>query len=98
MIDPMHGNTRVINGMKTRFYVDIFNEIKSFFEISKKSKVFPGGIHLELTGLPVTECIGGKFGIKSTELNSNYTSLVDPRLNGAQVLELIIDCNKFLNI
>jgi len=86
LCDPCHGNTySVEGGMKTRNLKDILNEIFWFFEICHEYHVFPAGIHLELTGEPVTECIGQN--VSSNDLSSNYQSLVDPRLNQYQAIE-----------
>ncbi|MBP6978703.1 MAG: 3-deoxy-7-phosphoheptulonate synthase [Lentimicrobiaceae bacterium] len=86
--DPMHGNTFSHEGYKVRSFEDIVSEIKSFFEICKEEKVVPGGIHLEITGEYVTECIGGLNGLTFSNLSDNYDTKVDPRLNAAQALEI----------
>jgi 3-deoxy-7-phosphoheptulonate synthase len=94
MVDPMHGNTKTVNGRKVRYFDDILSETISFFDICKLHNVSPGGIHLEMTSKLVTECIGGYLGVDKKELEYNYQSLVDPRLNGSQVIELILEINK----
>lgn len=87
--DPMHGNTSTSNsGYKTRATDNILNEIKSFFEIHQSQGSIPGGVHLELTGLNVTECVGGPEDIKDENLGDRYHTFCDPRLNVNQSLEL----------
>ena len=87
--DPMHGNTSTSNsGFKTRVTENILSEIKSFFEIHKSQGSIPGGVHLELTGLNVTECVGGPDEIKDENLGDRYHTFCDPRLNVNQSLEL----------
>jgi len=85
--DPMHGNTFNYNNVKIRSFDDIIYELRSFFDLCKKEKVIPGGIHLEITGGYVSECIGGINGINLSKINDNYITKVDPRLNAAQALE-----------
>jgi 3-deoxy-7-phosphoheptulonate synthase len=97
MIDPMHGNTKQVNGKKIRLFDDIFQETKRFIELCVENNVYPGGLHLEMTSKLVTECVGGEFGVEFNEVEHLYESLVDPRLNGAQVIELIIKIAKLLN-
>ena len=87
--DPMHGNTYVSGtGKKARKLDDILEEIGIFFQVHKSEGSMAGGVHLELTGDNVTECIGGKSNISESDLNSNYTSTCDPRLNAEQSVEL----------
>ena len=87
--DPMHGNTiRAKNGYKTRKFETIMNEIKLFFEINNSYKTIPGGIHLELTGDHVTECLGGIKNIQTKDLDLRYETTCDPRLNNEQSLEV----------
>ncbi|KAL9016321.1 MAG: hypothetical protein Q9185_006334 [Variospora sp. 1 TL-2023] len=87
--DPMHGNTRTTNlGIKTRHFSSILSEVNSALRIHKEEGSFLGGVHLELTGEAVTECVGGSEGLKDEDLNTNYTSYCDPRLNEKQALEL----------
>jgi 3-deoxy-7-phosphoheptulonate synthase len=87
-LDPMHGNTSLIGGRKTRFVRDIEAEIIDFFEIAAAEGTWPGGIHLELTPDDVTECIGGLVGVEQRDLSLRYTSACDPRLNRDQALEI----------
>ena len=87
--DPMHGNTSTSNsGYKTRATSNIFKEIQSFFDIHKAQGSTPGGVHLELTGLNVTECVGGPDDIKDENLGDRYHTFCDPRLNVNQSLEV----------
>jgi 3-deoxy-7-phosphoheptulonate synthase len=87
--DPMHGNTREAStGHKTRVFDDIINEVKSFFEVHRDLGTFPGGIHIELTGDDVTECVGGTGGVLEGNLGDRYETACDPRLNREQSLEL----------
>ena len=89
--DPMHGNTYVAkNGIKTRNFDDILNEIESFITLHTTQKTIAGGLHLELTADNVTECIGGSTKIKEEDLADKYLSLCDPRLNCFQSLELAL--------
>jgi 3-deoxy-7-phosphoheptulonate synthase len=88
-IDPMHGNTLVANnGYKTRPFDRILSEVKSFIEIAEAEGVHPGGVHLEMTGQNVTECIGGARALSEGQLGDRYHTHCDPRLNGEQALEL----------
>ena len=87
--DPMHGNgITTPNGYKTRRFDDVVDEVKGFFEAHRQVGTFPGGIHVELTGDDVTECLGGSEMIDEETLASRYESLCDPRLNHKQSLEL----------
>ncbi len=87
--DPMHGNTYVSgSNFKTRNFEDIIGEIRDFFSIHKSEGTIPGGVHFELTGNDVTECIGGAQRIADHQLVENYTTTCDPRLNAKQSLEL----------
>lgn len=86
MSDPMHGNTTLENGVKTRYFLNMLDEVKSFFEICKENGVRPSGLHLEMTGENVTECIGGS--VTQEKLPENYITQCDPRLNATQALEL----------
>ncbi len=87
--DPMHGNTRTAaSGHKTRSFVDILDEVKGFFEVHHKIGSHPGGLHVELTGDDVTECVGGIEGVAEDGLHERYETACDPRLNRAQSLEL----------
>ena len=87
--DPMHGNTyEAPSGYKTRKFDDVLDEVKGFFEVHKSLGTHPGGIHIELTGDDVTECVGGGEQISHEDLSSRYESACDPRLNHSQSLEL----------
>jgi 3-deoxy-7-phosphoheptulonate synthase len=87
--DPMHGNTyEAPSGYKTRRFDDVLAEVKGFFEVHKSLGTHPGGIHIELTGDDVTECVGGGEQISHEDLATRYESACDPRLNHAQSLEL----------
>jgi 3-deoxy-7-phosphoheptulonate synthase len=87
--DPMHGNTyEAPSGYKTRKFDDVLDEVRGFFEVHKKLGTHPGGIHIELTGDDVTECVGGGDQISHEDLASRYESACDPRLNHTQSLEL----------
>jgi 3-deoxy-7-phosphoheptulonate synthase len=88
-IDPMHGNTlTAANGYKTRPFDRILSEVKSFIEIAEGEGVHPGGVHLEMTGQNVTECLGGARALSETDLADRYHTHCDPRLNADQALEL----------
>jgi 3-deoxy-7-phosphoheptulonate synthase len=87
--DPMHGNTyEAPGGYKTRRFEDVLAEVKGFFEVHKSLGTHPGGIHIELTGDDVTECVGGGEQISHDDLSMRYETACDPRLNHAQSLEL----------
>lgn len=87
--DPMHGNGITSqNGYKTRRFDDVVDEVRGFFEAHRAVGTFPGGIHVELTGDDVTECLGGSEQIDEATLATRYESLCDPRLNHMQSLEL----------
>ena len=87
--DPMHGNTyEAPTGYKTRQFNDVIDEVKGFFEVHKKLGTHPGGIHIELTGDDVTECVGGGEEISHEDLATRYETACDPRLNHTQSLEL----------
>ena len=87
--DPMHGNTReAASGHKTRLFDDVINEVKGFFEVHRAKGTHPGGIHIELTGDDVTECLGGIAGVAESDLPFRYETACDPRLNRVQSLEL----------
>jgi 3-deoxy-7-phosphoheptulonate synthase len=87
--DPMHGNTyEAPSGYKTRKFDDVLDEVRGFFEVHKKLGTHPGGIHIELTGDDVTECVGGGEQISHEDLASRYETACDPRLNHTQSLEL----------
>lgn len=87
--DPMHGNGLTTpTGYKTRRFEDVVDEVKGFFEAHRAAGTNPGGIHVELTGDDVTECLGGSEHIDEATLATRYESLCDPRLNHMQSLEL----------
>lgn len=87
--DPMHGNTLSTSaGIKTRRFGDIYAELQHSLAVHKEQGSYLGGIHLELTGDAVTECLGGSEGLDEDDLSTNYTSFCDPRLNEKQALEL----------
>lgn len=87
--DPMHGNgITTANGYKSRRFDDVIDEVRGFFEAHRAVGTFPGGVHVELTGDDVTECLGGSERIEELDLESRYQSLCDPRLNHRQSLEL----------
>jgi 3-deoxy-7-phosphoheptulonate synthase len=87
MADPMHGNTKQVDGLKTRLFDDITREATAFINILRSAGVHVGGLHLELTGDDVTECIGGTQGVPVEALHDRYMSACDPRLNARQALE-----------
>ncbi len=89
MCDPMHGNTFTAEGgQKTRRFDDILSELQHFFRIHRSVGTWPGGVHVELTGDDVTECLGGLEDIAEDQLHQRYTTTCDPRLNGRQSLDL----------
>jgi len=89
MCDPMHGNTFVAgSGHKTRRFADILDEVRGFFEVHQALGTHPGGIHAELTGEHVTECLGGTYEVTADDLPLYYETACDPRLNRGQSLDL----------
>ncbi len=87
--DPMHGNTYTNpNGRKTRSFDAVIREIEGFVQAHRIEGTWPGGIHVELTGSDVTECIGGADDLQDADLDHRYETVCDPRLNGRQALEL----------
>jgi 3-deoxy-7-phosphoheptulonate synthase len=87
--DPMHGNTiKAANGYKTRPFDLILKEVEAFFEIHRSEGTHAGGIHVEMTGQNVTECVGGAKAVTETDLSDRYHTHCDPRLNADQSLEL----------
>lgn len=87
--DPMHGNTITAkNGYKTRRFDDVMDEVRGFFEVHQAAGTYPGGVHVEMTGDDVAECLGGSDVIDESAFDTRYESLVDPRLNHKQSLEL----------
>ena len=87
-IDPMHGNTTKAGNFKTREFDKIMQEVRSFFEICMSERLYPGGVHLEMTGQDVTECTGGASNVTAQSLEKRYETQCDPRLNADQALEL----------
>ncbi len=86
--DPMHGNTVKVNGYKTRPFDLILREVEHFFDVHRAEGTHPGGIHIEMTGSNVTECVGGARAVSAADLSSRYHTHCDPRLNSDQALEL----------
>lgn len=87
--DPVHGNTRKTeNGYKTRDFDNIRAELRAFFDVHEEMGSHPGGVHLEMTGEDVTECVGGVSDVTEESLKDRYHTYCDPRLNGAQALEI----------
>ena len=87
--DPMHGNTlKTDSGFKTRPVDRILSEVRQFVDVLSSEGCYPGGVHFEMTGQDVTECIGGAQAISEEDLSSRYHTHCDPRLNGEQALEL----------
>ncbi len=95
--DPMHGNTFTADGgKKTRRFDDIVGELESFFRCHREVGTWPGGVHVELTGDDVTECLGGVEDIGEDQLHQRYTTTCDPRLNARQSLDLAFDLAELL--
>jgi 3-deoxy-7-phosphoheptulonate synthase len=95
--DPMHGNTFVAaGGQKTRRFDDVLSETSKFFEVHQQLGTWPGGLHIELTGDNVTECLGGGSRLNEGDLDQNYTSICDPRLNATQSLDMAFHVAEFL--
>lgn len=93
--DPMHGNTETTTeGIKTRHFDNILHELQQAFKIHRESGSYLGGVHFELTGENVTECIGGARGLAADDLKHAYHTLVDPRLNYEQSLEMAIQLSR----
>ncbi|NPC95411.1 class II 3-deoxy-7-phosphoheptulonate synthase [Nocardioides sp. zg-DK7169] len=87
--DPMHGNTfEASSGYKTRRLEDVVEEVQGFFDVHRSLGTWPGGLHVELTGDDVTECVGGGEDLLEMDLHNRYESVCDPRLNRVQSLEL----------
>jgi 3-deoxy-7-phosphoheptulonate synthase len=87
--DPMHGNTITsTSGYKTRPFDRVLSEVKSFFAIHQAEGTHAGGVHLEMTGQDVTECIGGARAITDEDLNDRYHTVCDPRLNAEQSIDM----------
>jgi 3-deoxy-7-phosphoheptulonate synthase len=95
--DPMHGNTFVgPSGHKTRRFEDVMTELRGFFAVHRAESTHPGGIHVELTGEDVTECLGGADEILDGHLELRYETACDPRLNASQSLELAFQVAELL--
>ncbi|MBL8543887.1 MAG: 3-deoxy-7-phosphoheptulonate synthase class II [Hyphomonadaceae bacterium] len=87
--DPMHGNTlKTESGFKTRPFDRILDEVRAFTDILPAEGAYPGGVHVEMTGQQVTECLGGAAAVTEQDLSSRYHTHCDPRLNGAQAIDL----------
>jgi len=87
--DPMHGNTiKASNGYKTRPFDQVLSEVKSFFAVHREMGTYAGGVHVEMTGKDVTECVGGVSAVTEADLSNRYHTHCDPRLNASQALEL----------
>ncbi|MEM9898249.1 MAG: 3-deoxy-7-phosphoheptulonate synthase, partial [Pseudomonadota bacterium] len=87
--DPMHGNTiKADGGLKTRRFDSILSEVSDFFQVCRAEGAYPGGVHFEMTGQNVTECLGGSEEVTESDLSSRYHTHCDPRLNASQALEL----------
>lgn len=96
--DPMHGNTiSVPSGYKTRRFDDVVDEVKGFFEVHEALGSFPGGIHIEMTGDDVAECLGGSDPINEEAFADRYETLCDPRLNHRQSLEIAFLVAEYLS-
>ncbi len=95
--DPMHGNTyQHASGYKTRDFATVMTELRNFFGACQASGVWPGGVHIELTGEDVTECLGGSEEILGEHLEERYESMCDPRLNARQSLDLAFQVAELL--
>ncbi len=87
--DPMHGNTtKASTGYKTRSVNSVLREVEQFFQVHKSEGTYAGGVHFEMTGQNVTECVGGAFEVTEADLGNRYHTHCDPRLNADQSLEL----------
>ncbi len=96
--DPMHGNVvKSASGYKTRPFDRILSEVKGFFAVHRAEGTHPGGIHIEMTGQDVTECVGGAVAITDEALGDRYHTHCDPRLNAAQSLELAFLLAEMIN-
>jgi 3-deoxy-7-phosphoheptulonate synthase len=95
--DPMHGNTfKASGGRKTRRFDDVLTEVAQFFAVHQALGTWPSGLHIELTGDNVTECLGGGEQLNEDDLDTNYTSICDPRLNASQSLDMAFHVSEFL--
>ena len=96
--DPMHGNTyETDTGVKTRDFDVIMDEVRQYFEVHKAEGTWPGGVHCELTGDAVTECVGGGDALAADQLSDRYETMCDPRLNGRQSLDLAFHVAELLS-
>ena len=86
--DPMHGNGVKAGAYKTRSFDAILGEVRGFFDCHAAEGTIPGGVHVEMTGQNVTECLGGAHRLTEADLSANYATFCDPRLNAEQSLEL----------
>jgi 3-deoxy-7-phosphoheptulonate synthase len=87
--DPMHANTvSSPSGYKTRHFDAVLAELRGYFEVHRGCGTWPGGVHVELTGEDVTECVGGADAVLAEHLGSRYETMCDPRLNARQSLDL----------
>ena len=85
----MHGNTYETDaGIKTRDFDVILQEVRQYFDVHRAESTWPGGVHCELTGDEVTECVGGGDALEAEQLGDRYETMCDPRLNGRQSLDL----------
>ncbi|MBH0112557.1 3-deoxy-7-phosphoheptulonate synthase class II [Novosphingobium sp. YJ-S2-02] len=97
--DPMHGNViKTESGLKTRPFDRILSEVRGFFAVHRAEGTHAGGIHIEMTGQDVTECTGGAIAITDERLGDRYHTHCDPRLNGAQSIELAFEMADLLNL
>jgi 3-deoxy-7-phosphoheptulonate synthase len=95
----MHGNTlETSSGRKTRRFDDIIEEVQGFFAACASESTWPGGLHVELTGEDVTECLGGSEDLSEADLDICYTTTCDPRLNARQALDLAFRVAELLRI
>jgi len=93
----MHGNTyKTSSGVKTRSWNHILEEVRDFFAVHQAEGTLAGGVHFEMTGKEVTECVGGMIDLKAESLSKRYESLCDPRLNLSQSLELAFEIAEIL--
>ena len=88
LCDPMHGNTTTQGGYKTRGFDAILDEVRGFFDVHAAEGTVAAGVHVEMTGADVTECVGGAHRLTAANLGENYATFCDPRLNAEQSLEL----------
>ena len=95
--DPMHGNTKTSStGHKTRDFADVISEVRDFFGAHSAEGTWPGGLHVELTGDDVTECLGGSESISEDQLSTRYETICDPRLNARQSTDLAFQVAELL--